>query len=453
MAEPGSQIIIQILIVILLTAVNAFFAATEIAVVSVNKNRIKLLVEEGNKQAIKLDRLLQDSTNFLSTIQVAITLSGFFSSGSAATGLAPYLGQVLAGLGVPRAETVAFFGITIILSYLTLVFGELVPKQVGIRNAEKVALSTAGTVRMISQIAKPFVRFLSYSTKTVMKLMGVKDDDIADQVSREEIRSMVLEGQITGILNETEGEMIKSIFTFDDKLAKEVMTPRTEVYAIDVDSNLNDYIDEMLENMYSRIPVYENEIDNIIGVLYLKDFITEAYRVGFDNVNLRSILQEPYFIPERKNIDVLFRELQETKKHIALLLDEYGGFSGIVTIEDLIEEILGEIEDEFDDEEPEIIQVAENIYQLKGILHIVDLNEALNLDLDEDSEEYDSVGGLIIDILGYIPNGEEEEEIPYGNYIFRILEVKENRIEKVLLTILEPEDEADAETLEEELEK
>lgn len=445
MEDPGSQILIQLLVVVILTAVNAFFASAEIAVVSVNKNRIKLLAEEGNKKAKRLLKLTEDSTSFLSTIQVAITLSGFFSSGSAATGLSPFLSKFLVTFGVPQAETIAFFLITIILSYITLVFGELVPKQVGMKNAEKVSLATAGAISFIAKIAKPFVKFLSFSTRMVMKLLGMGGDDIAEQVTREEIRSLVAEGQISGVFNEVEGDMINGIFTFDDKLAKEVMTPRTEVFAIDVNSDISEWMDEMLTMMYSRIPIYDNDIDNIIGVLYMKDFLAEAYRVGFKKIDIRTIMQEPCFIPERKNIDVLFHELQESKKHIAILLDEYGGFSGIVTIEDLIEEILGEIEDEFDNEEPEIVKIDDNIYQLKGILHIVDLNEALGLDFDENSEEYDSVGGLIIDILGHIPT-QDEEDIFYRNYIFHIAEVRENRIEKILMTVLEENPELENES-------
>jgi len=448
MEDPGSQIITQLLIVVILTAVNAFFASAEIAVVSVNKNRIKFLADEGNNKAKKLIKLLEDSTSFLSTIQVAITLSGFFSSGSAATGLSPYLAKLLTNIGIPQAQTVAFILITIVLSYITLVFGELVPKQVAMKNSEKIALSTVGVVSFVALVANPFVKFLSFSTNMIMKLLRMDNEGIEEQVSKEEIRSLVAEGQISGVFNESETDMINSIFTFDDKLAKEVMTPRTEVFALDVNAKITDCVDEMLEYMYSRIPVYDTDIDNIIGVLYMKDFLSEAYRVGFDKIDIRKILQDPYFVPERKNIGLLFHELQETKKHIAILLDEYGGFSGIVTIEDLIEEILGEIEDEFDNEEPEIIKIDESTYQLKGILHIVDLNEELDLDFDENSEEYDSVGGLIIDILGHIPN-QDEEDIHYRNYIFNIAEVKENRIEKVILTILPPKAEDEDEETEE----
>jgi len=441
MEESGSQIIIQILIVVLLTAINAFFSSAEIAFVSVNKTRLKVMGEEGNKRALRVLNLSQDSTRFLSTIQVAITLAGFFSSGSAATGIAPLLGDMLAGAGVPQAQTLAFFIVTFVLSYITLVFGELVPKQIAMKNPEKIALATVGVVSFVDKIAYPFVKLLAWSTNGVMRLIGMDNTGIEDQVTKEEIQSLVAEGKTKGVFNESESVMINSIFTFDDKLAKEVMTPRTEVFAIDINDKLEDYMDELLEKMYSRIPVYDDDIDNIIGVLYMKDFFAEAYKLGFNKIDIRKIMQEPLFVPERKNIGLLFHELQDTKKHIAMLLDEYGGFSGIVTIEDLIEEILGEIEDEFDKEDPEIVELDKNTYELKGKLHIVDLNEALNLDFDEDSEDYDSIGGLLIDILDHIPSQDEKvDDIRYRNYIFNIAEVRENRIEKVIMTIL-PHDE------------
>lgn len=446
MEDPGSQILIQLLVVVILTAINAFFAAAEIALVSVNKNRLKVLADEGNKKAGKVLNLVKDSTRFLSTIQVAITLSGFLSSGSAATGIAPYVGDLFGSFGLPRAYTIAFILVTLVLSYITLVFGELVPKQIAMKNAERIALGTISVVSFVAVIANPFVKLLSASTNVIMKLFGMDNTGIEEQVTKEEIHSLVVEGQISGVFNESETEMLNGIFSFDDKIAKEVMTPRTEVFAIDINDKIQDYMDDILEQMYSRIPIYDGDIDNIIGVLYMKDFLAEAYKVGFSKIDIRKIMQEPYFVPERKSIGLLFHELQETKKHIALLLDEYGGFSGIVTIEDLIEEILGEIEDEFDNEEPEIVKIDDTTYELKGILHIVDLNEALNLDFDENSEEYDSIGGLLIDILGHIPS-QDEADIKYRNYLFHIAEVRENRVEKVIMTIL-PEEEKEDETKE-----
>jgi Hemolysins and related proteins containing CBS domains len=432
--DPVSKIITQLVLVVVLTLVNAFFASAEMASVSVNRNKIKIMSEDGNKKAKALLKLLEEPSNFLSTIQIAITLSGFLNSASTANTLSPYLGEILQAFNIPQANNVAIVLITIVLSYITLVFGELLPKRVAMQKSEQVALASIGVVSIIAKITAPFVKFLSASTNVMLRLFGMKTEGIEEEISKEEIKSLVEVGQETGVFNETEKEMINSIFTFDDKLAKEVMTPRTEVFAINIADDNDTIIREMLDSMYSRIPVYEEEIDNIIGILYMKDYFAKAYEVGFANVDIRSILQTPYFVPERKNINVLFKELQETKTHIAILVDEYGGFSGIVTIEDLVEEIFGEIEDEFDDEEPEIIEVADNQYRLLGKLHIADLNEKLGLSFDENSEEYDSVAGLILDILGYIPDS-DAADVEYENYIFQIEAIQDNRIESVIMTI------------------
>jgi len=432
--DPVSKIITQLVLVVVLTLVNAFFASAEMASISVNRNKIKIMSEDGNKKAKALLKLLEEPSNFLSTIQIAITLSGFLNSASTANTLSPYLGKILQAFSIPQANNVAIVLITIVLSYITLVFGELLPKRVAMQKSEQVALASIGIVSIIAKITAPFVKFLSASTNVMLRLFGMKTEGIEEEISKEEIKSLVEVGQETGVFNETEKEMINSIFTFDDKLAKEVMTPRTEVFAINIADDNDTIIREMLDSMYSRIPVYEEEIDNIIGILYMKDYFAKAYEVGFDNVDIRSILQTPYFVPERKNIDVLFKELQETKTHIAILVDEYGGFSGIVTIEDLVEEIFGEIEDEFDDEEPEITEIANNKYRLLGKLHIADLNEKLGLSFDENSEEYDSVAGLILDILGYIPDN-DAADVEYENYIFKIEAIQDNRIESVIMTI------------------
>lgn len=436
--------ILQILFIVVLTAINAFFSAAEMAIVSVNKNKIKMLAEDGNKKAKVLEKLLTEPTKFLSTIQVGITFAGFLSSAAAATGIATQFSVVLQGWNIPYAQNIALIVITLVLSYITLVFGELFPKRVALRNAEKMALASVGTVMFVSKITSPFVKILSMSTNLLIRIVGMDSSDLEEQVSKEEIKSLVEAGQIHGVFNETEKLMINSIFSFDDKLAKEVMTPRIEVFTINADQNVLEYLDEMLEVMYSRIPVYEGDIDNIIGILYMKDFISEAYKVGFENVDVRKIMQQPYFVPERQNIDVLFKELQDAKKHIAILVDEYGGFSGIVTIEDLIEEVMGEIEDEFDNDEPDILKVEDNVYIIKGILHISDLNEELHLNFDEESEEYDTIGGFLINLIKHIPD-ENEADIEFENYIFHIEEVKEKRIEKVRMTILRNKEKSETE--------
>lgn len=433
--EPAN-IIPQLILILILTCVNAFFASAEMAIVSLNKNKLHFLAEEGNKKAQLLEKLLQEPTKFLSTIQVGITLAGFFSSASAATGISGNVGIVLTNLGVPYANQLSLVIVTMILSYITLVFGELFPKRVALQKAEAIAMFSVRPIIVVSKIALPFIRLLSLSTNLLIRMVGMQTQGLEEKVSREEIKSLVEVGQEHGVINETEKEMINSIIEFDDTIAEEVMTPRTKVYMINIEKKLTDYLDEMLAENYSRIPVFEGDSDNIIGILYMKDFMLEARRVGFDNVDVRSILHTPYFIPERKSIDTLFKELQSSKNHMAILIDEYGGFSGVVTIEDLIEEVMGQIEDEYDEEELTFKQLDANTFRLSGSLTIEELNDALHLDLDEDSDDYDTLGGFILKQLGHIPLDGEQRIVKYENNIFTVETVRDKRIVSVRLKLM-----------------
>ena len=445
MDDPGpSNILPQLLLILVLTLINAFFAATEMAVVSVNKNRIKNLAEEGNKRAKVLKQLTDEPTKFLSTIQVAITLAGFFSSASAATGMSDNLGSVLSKAGIPYSTEIAVVIITILLSFFTLVFGELVPKRIALQKAEGVALFAARPVAVCKTVASPFVKLLSVSTNLVLRIFGMKNDNLDEQVTEEEIRSLVEEGGETGAIKETERDMIDGIFEFDDIIAEEIMTPRTDVFLINIERPLAEYVDELLMERYSRIPVFEGEVDNIIGVLHIRDFTRAARKCGFEQVDLRSLLRPAFFVPERKKISELFVELQKAKTHMAVLIDEYGGFSGIVTIEDLIEEIMGEIDDEFDEDEPDIRALDASTWRVKGSVSIMELNEALDLELDEDSDDYDTLGGLIINLLGAIPADGYTGTLEYENLTLKIEEVREKRIEWVKLYV-QPETVKDGE--------
>lgn len=427
----------QLGLIALLTLLNAFFASAEMAIVSLNKTRIKLLAEQSNKKAQLLEKLLKEPTKFLSTIQVGITLAGFFSSASAATGISYRIGNYLDKLNVPYGQEISFFLVTIILSYIMLVFGELFPKRVALQRSEEIAMLSIRPILFVSKLAIPFVKLLSISTNLLIRITGMNSSNLEEKVSIEEIRSLVEIGQENGVINSTEKEMINSIFEFDDKLAEEVMTPRTEVYLINIDKPLSEYIDELLQKRYSRIPVFEGDSDNIIGILYMKDFIIEAHKVGFENVDIRSIIHPAYFVPERKNIDELFKELQNYRKHMAILIDEYGGFSGIVTIEDLIEEVMGNINDEYDEDEPCVKKIDNKTFMVKGSISIDELNENLHLNLNEDSEDYDTLGGLLIKIIGRIPEDGEQPVLKYENITFDIEKVKEKRIERVKLHIEE----------------
>ena len=432
-AGPESSITLQLILIVVLTLINAYFAASEMAIVSVNKNKIRRLSEEGNKKAKLVEKLLDQPTNFLSTIQVAITLAGFFNSASAATGISVSLANLLKVWSIPYADTIAVVLITILISFITLIFGELVPKRIALQKAEWYSMFCAKPILIISKIAGPFIKILSWSTKFVLRLFGMDDENVEESLSREEIRSMVESGQETGVFNEIETDMITNIFEFDDSLALNVMTPRTDVYCIDINDPLSENIDQMMSMQYTRIPVYDDSIDNIIGILNMKDFAIEARQV------IRKLLRKPYFVLETKNIDDLFKELQEDRQHIAILVDEYGGFSGIVTVEDLIEEIMGDIEDEYDhDDEPKLQKIDDYNFIVDGNYLIDDLDDELDLKLD--NVNHDTISGFVLHLLGEIPDDNQERSVTYENLTFKITGVKGNRVTKIKLTIKKSEE-------------
>ena len=431
----GNSILFQLLFLAFLTLVNAFFAGAEMAVVSVNKNRIKVLADEGSKRAALLQTLFEDSTKFLSTIQVAITLAGFFSSASAATGISQVLGGWIAQFGIPYSNTIAVVVVTIILSYFTLVFGELVPKRIALQKAEAFSLFVVQPIYIISKILSPFIKLLSLSTNGFLHLIGMKTENLEEAVSEEEIKKMLETGSENGVFNEIEKEMINSIFSFDDKTAKDVMVPRREVFAIDIEEPLEKILDEILETRHSGIPVYEEQIDNIIGILQVKDVMIEARKKSFEEVDIRALLKEAFFVPDGKSTDELFREMQKTKNRMAVLIDEYGGVSGILTVEDLVEEVMGEITDEHEEEVVELQKIGEKEYLLDGSILIEELNEKLNLKLE--TENYDTLSGYLIEELGYIPKDSGQCELDADGVHFKILEVKEKRIRKVWMKIPE----------------
>ena len=427
------SLLLQIVIIIILMGINAFFSSAEMAIVSLNKNKLKILIEDGNKKAILLDNLLQEPSKFLSTIQVGITLAGFFASASAATGLSQYLSSALRPLNIPYSNQISMILITFLLSYITLVFGELIPKRIALRNSEKIALSSIGVIVFISKLFSPFVKFLTFSTNLVLTILKMKEDNIEEKVSKEELRSLVEVGKEHGVINETEQEMIENIIEFDEKIAREIMIPRTKVFLIDKNISIHELFENKEIGKYSRIPVYENEADNIVGVLLTKDLMMEAYKKGFDNIKVADLLQEAYFVPETKNVNELFNEMQLEKKHITILIDEYGGFSGIVTLEDLIEEVMGNIADEFDDEDLSIRQLSRNKYLINGDVSLNDLNDNFHFELE--SKYYDTLSGILIENLGYIPEDNENiEPITINGVVFKPQRVKNKKIEKVLMT-------------------
>lgn len=444
-ADPaGNTILFNLLLLLFFTLMNAYFAGAEMAVVSVNKNKIRSLASEGNKKARLIEGLFEDSTKFLSTIQVAITFAGFYSSASAAAGLAPYVAEWLGSMNVPYSSGIARNGLTLVLMFFNLVFGELVPKRIALQKAEAFSMLTVMPIHYISIVLSPFIKLLSVSTKLVLKALHMKTEDQEEAVTEEEIKALLKMGNETGTFDDEEREMIDSVFAFDDRTARELMVPRRDVFTLDIDEPFEEMIDEILESRHSRIPVYEENIDNIIGVLYVKDVMIELRKSQTAKMDIRGMLHKAFFVPETKEADALFREMQKARKRMAILVDEYGGFSGIVTIEDLVEEIMGDINEEYDEVEPEIVQVDEHTYLLDGGIQIWDLNEELDLSLE--TENYDTLSGFLMEQLGYIPNegGNDVVELKEEGLTFVVEEVKEKRITRVRLTIEPPEEAEEA---------
>ncbi len=431
--EPNS-LLIQILVLLFLMLINAFFAGAEMALVSVNKTKLSNMSEAGNKKAKTILKLLDEPTKFLSTIQVAITLSGFFASASAATGISKQLAVALEFLKFPYTEEISFVLVTVVLSFITLVYGELVPKRIALQKAETFSLLCINVLVVFSKIATPFVKLLTVVTNLTLKILGMKTERLEEQISKEEIQSLIEQGKEQGVFNNIEHEMINSIFDFDDKLAREIMTPRINVFAIDISKPREEYFNELFEMNYSRIPVYEEEVDNIIGVLYIKDLLREAKKVGFDHIDIRAILHKPYLVPEIKNIDELFREMQHNKVYFAILINEYGEFTGVVTIEDLVEEVMGDIQDEYDDNVSQIVPLEENSYLIDGLIPIDEINDMFHLDIS--TENYDTMSGFMIDELGYIPKEGDCKKLEYETFSMEIVSVKEKRIHQLKLTII-----------------
>lgn len=433
----------KLILIAILTGINAFFASAEMAMVSVNNNKIKEMAEEGDKRAKTLLSISSDQTRFLSTIQVAITLAGFFSSGSAATSISQVFGRFLSTYGIPYGGTVSFILVTFLLSYITLVFGELVPKRIALQNSEKVALKSSNVIAFASKIFYPFVKLLSFSTALVLKMMGKYSEDVEEKISEEELKSYIKVSTQQGVINSAGEEMIVNIMDFDDKLAYEIMTPRTSIYMVDYDEFTTDTVTEILKMGYSRMPVFRENTDNILGTVYIKDLFVEYAKNDYEFINLDKCIKSPYFVPETKKIDMLLKELQASKNYVAILIDEYGGFSGMVTVEDIVEEIVGEIEDEYDKENHSLEKISDNEYIVDGSMDIEDINDELGTSLY--SENHETISGLIIEKLGFIPEENEKKKLSVktSGCILTELAVADKRIVKASVKII-PEEQEEA---------
>ncbi|MDU4830006.1 MAG: hemolysin family protein, partial [Clostridium perfringens] len=415
--DPSPSILPKIILILVLILINAFFAAAEMAMVSVNKSKIKMLAEKGNKKALLLKKVLKSPGNFLSTIQIGITFAGFFASASAATSISETLAQFMYKLNIPYGNEISVILITVLLSYITLVFGELLPKRIALQKPEEIALMAIRPINVISKISTPFVKILSASTNLFIKILGLNKSEDKETVSKDEIKSMISIGQESGVIDKTEKDMLDNIFEFDHKVVKEVMTPRGEVFAIKSTTPNETIAKKLISEQFSRVPVYNETRDNIVGILYLKDFFEAVVKVGVDNIKLDQLIRPAYFVLENKAIDDLFKELQDSKQHMAVIIDEYGGFSGIVTIEDLIEEVMGDILDEYDDSENYIDKIDNNTYVVDGLLTLDKLNDYLNLNLE--SQNIETIGGFVVNLIGNIPQS-ENQMVEYDNLSFQV---------------------------------
>lgn len=434
----------QVVILIILILVNGYFAASEIAFISLNDAKIAKQAKEGNKKAKQILKMLENPSRFLATIQIGITLAGFLSSAFAsdafASKLAPILNGWIPAVSIGVWQSISIIIITIILSFFTLVFGELVPKRLAMKHYEKISYMTIGVIRAIYVVTIPFVKLLTLSTNLVSKIFGVSEKD-EEVVTEEEIKMMVDEGEEKGSIKEEEKNLINNVFEFNDITVSEIMTHRTDIYAIDIDQNLNDLIQELDEYKYSRIPVYEESVDEIKGILYLKDLL--KYLKSKNDIELKSIIHPAYFVAQSKPINEVFKELQKNNNQMAIVVDEYGGTAGLVTMEDILEELVGDIFDEYDEIEKEYEKIDDNTYLINGNVTVSDVKKILEISIPEG--DYETLSGYLQDMLGRIPEDEEKPIVETNEATYKIEEYEDKRILKVKVcknnTIKEAEEE------------
>lgn len=444
MDDPGS--LFYLILLFVLIGVNAFFAMSEIAAISLNDAKLHHDAEDGNKKARILSKLVDEPNNFLATIQVAITLSGLLSSALAADTYADVVADFLLKYIPAPADFihgVTLVLLTLVLSYLTLLFGELVPKRIAMHYPEKIAYSIAGTLSFFYKVFRPFVKLLSVSTNGVLRLFGIDPNAEPESATEENIRMMLDAGNEKGTIEESEKEMINNIFEFDDRTVGEVMTHRMDLTAVEMNTPIDEAVDLAISDGYSRMPVYEDNIDNVKGMIYAKDLLSLIGEKNFTHRKIADFIRPVNFIPESNSCREAFLEFQQKKIQVAIVVDEYGGTAGLVSMEDLIESVMGNIQDEYDNEEAEINKIDADNFDFDGAVLLDDLADVLGIETPEDAD-YDTLGGLIMDILGRIPDENEHPVIVYNNVEFTVVLVEEHRIAKVHAKRLpkpEPEDE------------
>ena len=420
----------SIIILVILIGINAFFASSEIAFISLNDAKIEKQAKDGNKKAKSIQNMLKDPSKFLATIQIGVTLAGFLSSAFAADTfaevLSPKLYNLMPFIQEQTWKAISIILITLILSYFTLVFGELVPKRLAMKYTEKIAFSSVGIIKAISVVASPFVKLLTLSTNAVSKIFKITENE-EEVVTEEEIRMMIDVGEEKGVIGVAAKEMLNNVFEFNDKIVSEIMIPRTEVFALDKELTIKEVIDILLEDTrYSRIPVYEETIDNIVGIVYIKDILLSKKD---ENRKIKELMKKAYYVPETITVDKLFEEMRKNKKQISIVIEEHGGTSGIVTMEDILEEIVGEIYDEYDTSENKVVELDSNTYLIDGSLAIYDLEKIFDIEIPEG--DYDTISGYLIDLLGRIPKPKENIIIETEQLDFKVEKVKNKKIVQV----------------------
>lgn len=432
MPDPYPKLFISALLLLL----NALLSMGGEGIKNLNKALLNRKQEDGDKIARNIASTLEKpGYTFRAALRTGRTLCKIAAMALVLSAFGSSLTQALKEARWPMPEFAGPCLLVLGTTAVFLLFGDLYPIRAAEQKVDKIIYILWPTLRFFAYLLYPIALPVNGLASLLLRISGLKQD-ADDALSKEEIQTLVEESGDSGLLEERERDMLEGIFDFNEKTAEEVMTPRTEVFLIDADQPLKEYMEQLLNEKYSRIPVYRNEIDNIIGILYLKDLLCEAYRVGFENVDITTCMHEAYFVPERKRLDDLYHELQESKNHMAILIDEYGGFSGIVTIEDLIEEVMGEIDDEYDEEEEDIRPENDGSFLAEGSATIAEINEHLGIELDEDNEDYDTVGGLIIKLLGYIPEETEDLYLEHEGCAFKVEKIGDRRIETVRIVKL-----------------
>lgn len=432
MDDPGS-IILKLVLLFVLVLINAFFAMSEIAIISLNDNVIEKKAEDGDKKARQIMKLTENPSNFLSTIQIGVTLAGFLTSASASQSFANMLAGAISNLNLPIPTSVisgfSVVVITIIMSYFSLVLGELAPKRMAMQKPEAVAYKVVGILLVVKKVTSPFVKVLSASTNLIVRIFGFDPNADEEGVTEEEIRMMVDVGQEKGVIEDIQKEMIDNIFEFDDIDVSDIMTHRTDMCAVEDTDSLEDAVSISIEYGYSRIPVFHEDPDNIIGIVYIKDLLKYVSGSLPKDIRPTDVMRQAYYVPFSKSCGQLFSEMTEKRIQMAVVVDEYGGTAGIVTMEDLLEAIVGNIRDEYDDEDEEIVEVDENTFTVDGTAYIEEVNELVGDVIPEG--DYDTLGGFIISQLGFLPKDGDMNTVTYQNLKLTILNVEDKRIGKV----------------------